>query len=126
MKFTLNRDYVLVTPEGPSYGFKKGVPLHVPAKYAAKVLEIGGEPVEEDAEAARDAAEKAQVAVDATADQKAKLLDIVRNIIERNDPADFTAGGRPKQQKVSIVAGFDVSKQQIDAAWASLIAEKHK
>lgn len=120
MLFTLNRDFVLVTLAGRSYGFKKGVPLEIPAAFAAQAVAIGAEPAPENA------AEVAQIKASADAAQAelqgrgAKIEAAIRIFIERNMPGDFTAGGRPNLKKLAAEVGFEVERDEMEEAFASV------
>ena len=120
MLFTLNRDYVLVTLAGRSYGFTKGVPLEVPAQFAAQAVAIGAEPAPENA------VEVAQIKAASDAAQKdlqsrgSRIEAAIRIFIERNMPGDFTAGGRPNLKKLATEVGFEVEREEMEEAFASV------
>lgn len=117
MKFTLNRDFVLVTKEGPSYGFRKGAPVHVQQRHAHLAISIGAEP---DADSVERAAEiKADIERDAAADRVRvdKIKAAIQKMVERNSAGDFTAGGKPNRRRVENLVGDQVSDNEVALAF---------
>jgi hypothetical protein len=124
MKFTLNRNHVHVTKDGPSYGFKKGIPLFVPNKYASEVIAIGAEAVEEDEVEAAEL--RAQVAREQASDRARvdAIKGAVRKLVGRNASGDFTAGGIPKKRPLEAIAGIgDIAQAEIHTAFAEVKQE---
>lgn len=123
MKFVLNRDFVLTTLDGLSYGFEKGKPVFVAPKHAALAVAIGAEPLPEDAADAEAATVEVKAAQAAEAARPQKILDEVRAIVKRNNPDEFTAGGRPNLRKLGRTLGFEVTAEELDKAWEALRLE---
>lgn len=114
MKFKLNRDFVLVTKEGPSFRFVKGQVTNVPPRYAADVLAIGGEPIEgEDANLAAEVRAEIEREKASDAERLERLRAAIGRLVERNQSGDFTAGGKPNKKKVEALIGGPVSDEEI-------------
>lgn len=125
MLFTLNRNHVHVTREGPSFRFVKGgPPTQIPRRYAAEVIALGAEPAPEDAEEATEAKRQADAELAADRERLEKVKSTIRALIERNQSGDFTAGGRPNGKKVSALVGDKVTDAEIDAAFAEVKGEE--
>ncbi len=121
MMFTLNRDYVHVTKDGPSFGFRKGVPLNVPAEYAADVIALGAEASVADADEAKEVL--ANVAKEQAYDRARieKIKAAVETMVKRNRSGDFSGGGKPSKNKVEALAGVGgVSEKEIATAFAEV------
>lgn len=124
MKFKLNRNYVHVTKDGPSFRFEKdGEATYVPARYAAEIIGIGGIPSEEDAAEAAAAKSAADKEVAADVARVAKVKEVIKAMHARNQAGDFTAGGKPNPKKVAALVGGEVSQEEIDVAFAEAKAE---
>lgn len=52
---------------------------------------------------------------------KALIVTAIGNIIDSGNEDDIDANDRPKLSAVKRVAGFNVSKTELDAAWAEYI-----
>lgn len=44
--------------------------------------------------------------------------------LEAENPAHFTKGGEPKVEAIEAAAGFQISGDERDAAWATVLAER--
>lgn len=53
-------------------------------------------------------------------DRQAAVLAVVKAMLDGNDPEDFTAEGKPNLVKVKTKAGFTVTREEADAAFAEL------
>lgn len=120
----LNRDYVMCTPSGLSFGFTKGVPLNVPTKWVGNAMMIGAEPCDD--EAVFESAE-VKAARDAEAAQAAKrasdIEQAVRLLVERNMAGDFTAGGKPNMKAVESLVGYDCTRDEVDHIFIKVRAD---
>lgn len=57
-------------------------------------------------------------------DSKAALLvEAVKKMLEENNPDDFTGAGLPNRKKISALAGWSVSVQELSAAWEQVNKE---
>jgi hypothetical protein len=125
MKFKLNRDYVHVTKEGPSFRFRKnGPPTLVPQRYVSEILAIGGEPIDNDKESAAEVIKAVEESAKAVVDRKAKIVEVVRTLSERNISGDFTAGGKPRKARVEALVGSEVTVDEINEAFNQVHAER--
>jgi len=113
MKFVLNRDRVVVSTMGHSVSFKRGVPTHVPSDMHAEVIGAGAVPEDDLPE---DSTPKADHPTD-PAEREAAIFEAFEALVLRNDSADFTAGGSPKESVVNAAVGFKVPAKEREAAW---------
>lgn len=118
VKFTLNRDYVLVTRDGPSFRFVKGKTTNIPMKYVKDVIAIGAEAVDEDQAVADQAHADAAREAASDIERVAKIKEVILRMTERNNSGDFTAGGRPNKKRVETLVGYQVSEEEIAQAFA--------
>lgn len=49
-----------------------------------------------------------------------ELQDVLQQMIAEGDKANFTADGKPNLMKLKAKAGFDVTRAEADAAFASI------
>jgi len=123
MKMTLNRDLTHVSLIGRSVAFKAGVPTHVPPKMVKEVLQIGGVIADEDeAEVTRTMAQINKDEADA-ASRAPAIKAAVKQLVERNQRGDFTAGGRPNLNVLAKLTGFTVAAQEMEPLWNEVVAE---
>lgn len=113
MKFILNRDRVVASALGHSVSFKKGEATHVPPEMYAEVIAAGATPEEEITE---DIVPKPDHPTD-PAEREAALFEAFEALALRNDSADFTAGGVPRDGVLEKAVGFKVSAKEREAAW---------
>jgi hypothetical protein len=113
MKFILNRDRTVASTLGHAIAFKKGVPTHVPPEMYSDVIAAGAVPEEELTE--KDIP-KADHPTDPT-EREAALFEAFEALVLRNDSADFTAGGIPRDNVLERAVGFKVSSKEREAAW---------
>jgi hypothetical protein len=113
MKFVLNRDRTYASNKGLAVEFKKGVPTHVPPELYQEIISIGGVPEEEFAE------DEVKPVIEPTdpAVREAALFEAFEALALRNDPADFTAGGMPRDGVLEKAVGFRVSASEKKDAW---------
>ncbi len=120
----LNRDHVLVTNSGLSFGFKKGVPLFVPRQYVDIATMLGAEPCDEDT-AVEAAAQREQRDAEAAkaARRGSDIEAAIKMLVDRNMPSDFTAGGKPNMKAVESIVGYDCSRDEVDHVFSKVKAE---
>ena len=53
----------------------------------------------------------------------ALLVEVVKKMLAENNPDDFTGAGLPNRKKVSALAGWNVSAQELSAAWSAVNEE---
>jgi hypothetical protein len=107
----LNRNLILESTYGHVIRFEKDKPVNVPPVMHGLALGIGAQ-FTDDKPAVEDTPMGPQEIVD-PAERKAKLLEIVTAIIDRNHGDDFTAGGKPKAAAVSKAFGFEVTGREV-------------
>lgn len=114
--YVLHRSYTLATSKGHRIRFEKGKPVSIPPACVPDALAIGAVPedgsppdVIEDSKAPAVQADPAARASD--------VLEAIKLICERNQRADFSAAGAPKEAAVAKLVGYEVSKAERDAAW---------
>ncbi|WP_407715779.1 hypothetical protein ACJJWD_09495 [Comamonas testosteroni] len=59
----------------------------------------------------------------AAENRKQMVKAAIKQMLEGNNEADFTADGKPNLNVLKKVAGFNVSRQEADEAWEALQAE---
>lgn len=126
MKLMMNRDFVMVTTVGPSYGFTKGVPLDVPTKFVQQALNHGAEAVEADKDAAKKVQDETDAAAAEALKRRPKLAEILKTMIEKNQSGDFNAGGKPNRDRVKKLLGDDVDQQELETVFAEVKVELAK
>lgn len=70
-----------------------------------------------------DAQNDAAAAALAAENRKQMVKAAIKQMLEANNEADFTADGKPNLNVLKKVAGFNVSRQEADEAWEALQAE---
>lgn len=107
MRFTFQRDRMISSTCGLSVSFKAGVPQLTPPAMYQEVLAAGGIPEGEIPLEPKQTDE----------DREALLFAAFEDIVKRNDPKDFTAGGMPHSAVVSEKVGFQLTAKERDVAW---------
>lgn len=124
MKFVSNRDLWFNSKMGHILQFIKGVPMDVPRPLHAAVMEKGILPVEDDGSAIDP--EKTEVGVPETKivlapedqmERDDKILEVIKAIIVRNNPKDFTGGGQPSAAAISASLGWKVDQVEVRKVW---------
>ncbi len=123
----LNRDDVFVSTRGNSYGFKKGVPLHVSPKLIPEALRFGASLAEGEDEAGKKEFADVKAGMDReeqeTADRKPKIVEAIQTMLKRNLAGDFTAGGKPNLNQMAKLTKFTVTTEELDPIWKEIKAE---
>ncbi len=115
MKFTLNRNHVLVSLIGRSVEFVKDKPTHVPPELYAEVKAIGAQP-EDDLPEPADAPKTKEPQDEAT--RKEEAFVAFEALALRGDRNDFTAGGVPHGTALESLLGWKLPAKERDAYWA--------
>lgn len=118
MNFISNRDTVVRSLHGHAIEFKKGVPTPVPRIMHSEVLEKGILPEEgpdqanavEEPKAPNLAPDDAMVRYDA-------ILGVIKQIVTRNNPSDFSGGGHPSASAVSASVGWKTDQKEVSDVW---------
>lgn len=114
MKFVLNRTRVLASTLGLSVEFQKDVPTHVPPALYAEAQAIGAIPEDEIEEKV---APKTKEPVE-PAEREEEAFVAFEALALRNDRADFTAGGVPREQALESLLGWKLPAKERDVLWA--------
>ena len=117
-QMVLNRNYYLTSTTGHSIAFEKGIPVGVPPPLVPKALEIGAELVDTPKDAFVPEEPKRNMAIPSGDDRETAIFEAFRQIVERNDATDFTAGQKPRFKVVSQIAGFSVNAVESADMWA--------
>jgi hypothetical protein len=116
MNFVLNRNKTVESTKGHTVAFKKNEPTYVPPDMYAEVQALGAVPDEE--------LTVEEPSPNATpTDQKvrdAAILEACKDVMLRNDRADFTANGAPSSNTLSAMVGFKVLNRERDVVWEAL------
>lgn len=127
MDYISNRDVVVRSKKtGHAIEFKKGVPTAVPKSMVEEVLEKGILPASNEAvEPGKTelVAEKPKIVLppDDGDVREEQVLAVIKAIVKRNDPKDFTGGGAPSAGAVTAVLGWRADRKDVQKVW-----EKHK
>lgn len=113
MNYTMNRDRVVVSRTGRSYGFTKGVPLHVADMAAAEVMAAGGVPDEDTA-----VDEPLKPTAPTGSDREKLIIAAMKDMVVRGERNDFTASGAPQTSVLSNTLGFGIDANERNLAWA--------
>lgn len=66
----------------------------------------------------------ASAVVESTVDRQAAIAAVIKAMLDGSDADDFTADGKPNLTKVKARAGFTVTREEADAAFLALTAQK--
>lgn len=118
MDFISNRDITVRSLHGHAIEFKKGVPTGVPRIMHAEVMEKGILPVEGPEQGAAVAdAPKPMLAPDDAQERNDAILEVIKQIVKRNNASDFTGGGHPSAVSVSAAVGWKVDQKEVKDVW---------
>ena len=130
MNFVSNRNIVVrSTRTGMSIAFTKGVPTFVHPLMHKDVIEKGIVPVDEKGKTVDPAENPVGLELDKPVklapqdgyERELKLVEVFKALIERNNSADFTAGGIPTAKSCTAALGWTVDTKEVKMAW-----EKHR
>ena len=115
MKFILNRNRAVVSAFGHTVSFVKGQPTHVPPEMYAEVIAAGAVP---ETELTEQELPKPDYPTD-PGERELLLFAAFESLVLRNDSADFTAGGMPRDSVLEKAVGFKVSAKERETAWTN-------
>lgn len=122
----LQRNYLLSSTTGHSIAFEKGVAVGVPPPMVSKALEIGAEFVAETQKEEYLPDEKSPTKGAPQGDaRESAIFEAFRQLSERNDSADFTAGAKPKFKAVMQITGFRVDAPEVADMWGKFNEMKY-
>jgi hypothetical protein len=117
-QMVLGRNHVLSSVFGHSIAFEKDKPVGVPTVLVKQALSIGATLVEAEEKEEFLPEEPVRTKLVPQGDERETLVfDVFRRMEERNDPLEYTAGGKPKFKVVSTEAGFRVDAQEVADLW---------
>lgn len=118
MNFISNRDIVVRSLHGHSVEFKKGIPTAVPRVMHAECLEKGILP-EEGPEQGNAIADPAgpTLAPEDKLERDDAILEVIKQIVKRNNSSDFTGGGHPSATSISAAVGWKVDQKEVKDVW---------
>lgn len=118
MEFVSNRDIVVRSLHGHAIEFKKGVPTQVPRVMHAECLEKGILPVEsnEQGSAIQDAPGP-NLAPEDKLERDDAILEVIKQIVKRNNSNDFVGGGHPSAVTISSAVGWKVDQKEVKEVW---------
>lgn len=115
-------DRVIATTLGHSLGFKKGVPLDVPSSLVSYVMERGCYPAEgEESAVAEATAEPVARAVPNDPDVRIPAIIEAINKLAADGKLDFSAGNKPRKDTLTKAVGWEVSVDERDLAWSTIM-----
>jgi hypothetical protein len=114
------RDYVLASTQGLSVRFTKNISVYVPPELVSEAMEKGAVPSDGKGVAFE---EEKPVEVPVGSEREALVAEAVRELVAKNDADDFGANGSPKVQSVKRELGFDVDRDEVQAAWKQVRVE---
>lgn len=117
-QMVLSRNYVLTSTFNHTIKFEKGKPVGVPPMLVKKALEIGAVMVNnDDIELVLPEEAKPVKGVPIGDERETAVFEAFRQLAEKNDPDDFTAGGKPKFKAVTHITGFRVDAGEVADLW---------
>lgn len=111
-QFVSDRDLVVASPTGRSALLRKGVPRSLPALLQPFALAAGAKQV---SGAPAQAPEK-----QSKAPEIGDIVAAIKRIMDRGNPADFTAAGLIRMNVLDKEVGHDISAEDRDAAMAQI------
>lgn len=120
--YVLNRTHLLRTPNGV-VSFVKGEPTWVPPHMERDATSIGASAVEGESAPLLDP-EKTLPPIPQGDERSSQIKVAFDMLVERNDSADFTAGGSPTVNAIKSIVNFEVARAEIDELWLAYKEEK--
>ena len=116
--YVLHRNYTLVTLTGRSIEFIKGKPTHVPPDCVKAAVGIGAVPADgSDPNIQLEGDEVLTRAPTDPQERLEKIIEVVRNLVIRNERDDFTAAGIPSPKVVSRILGWKADLREVNNAY---------
>ena len=106
---------LVIPPEG----------VTVPVMFRKEAIAIGAEPMAPDSNERMVPQDESGLAGAEGVQARTVLIkDALRAMLDGSDESDFTADGKPNLLKLKARAGFNVPRNEADAAWEELQAEE--
>lgn len=112
------RNYTLRTTTGHVISFKAGVPTYVPPSIAHEAMAVNILPVDGNHLPSSDTAAPGYGKAAITgAMREALILHMIHQLVQENETASFTGGGRPKASVLGDRLNFTVPSTELNLAW---------
>jgi len=114
----LHRRFRLATTKGHTVQFEPDTPVYVAPAIVSDAVAIGATAVDGEVDVTpRDAPSRNTGPADAAAREKA-LIDAFAVLVAENNRKAFTAGGVPTVAALEDLVGFELSRREVNDAWA--------
>lgn len=114
----LHRRFRLATTKGHAVQFEPDTPVYVPPPVVADAVAIGAVSVDETVDITPKDPPKRNTGPAEAADRERALINAFAKLVDANERRAFTAGGVPTTAAVEDLTGFEVSRKEINDAWA--------
>lgn len=128
--FVSNRNFTLRSTSGRAITFVKGKPTHVPTMMHQEAIERGllacddkGTPLPEKGEEIVEESERAseiKLAPSTREERDEAMAEVFKAMVKRNNSTEFTGGGTPNAEAVSMAIGFKVDQREVRALWLKM------
>lgn len=110
MKLVCEKDLRICSPGGAVHIYPAGVVFDVEDFWLAEAVKLGAKPVGGPADAP-------PVGYAPDPDRIAKIAEAIEALIEEGDPDNLTQAGQPRVSAVSGFVGFEVTREEVLAAF---------
>ncbi len=126
--FVSNRNQTIRGLTGHAITFVKGKATHVPKSMHSAVIEKGimpcdedGKPLPEKGEELVAEAQPSVIKAPDDGDSRAEQISaVIKAMVERNDPKEFTGGGTPNAEAVSMRLGWKTDQKEVRQVWVKV------
>jgi hypothetical protein len=122
--FISNRNIVVRSKTGYSIAFEKGKLTPVPRLMHEEVMEKGiipvddkGVPLDPENHVVVITPPKVVLRPEDKFEADDKILEVIKEIVKRNNPTDFTGGGAPQAAVVTQALGWKVDQKEVRVVW---------
>ena len=114
----LHRRFRLATTKGHCVQFEPDTPVYVAPVIVADAVAIGAVAVDGEVDVVpREAPQPNTGPADAT-ERETAIIAAMAKVVASNNRKAFTAGGVPTVASIEDLVGFEVSRSEVNAAWA--------
>ena len=99
--------------DGYRIAAREGQPVYAPDIYEEELARLGGEVFDESPEPVEEPAVEPVIG----------FIEAFEQLVEKNDLSDFNQSGEPKVAAVREIVGADVSRADVQEAWAAFQEE---
>lgn len=114
----LHRRFRLATTKGHCVQFEPDTPVYVPPAIVPDAVAIGALPIDGPVDVVPEDAPKPNTGPAEAAERERALINAFAKLVTANERRAFTAGGVPTAAAVEDLTGFEVSRREINDAWA--------